>query len=40
MIRNRKKTVAELKAVIDDPDASADDKKTAQELLDEMQNKG
>ena len=33
------KTVAELQAVIDDPDASADDKKAAQELLDEMQNK-
>lgn len=33
------KTVAELQAVIDDPDASADDKKAAQELLDEKQNK-
>lgn len=35
----QEKTVAELQAVIDDPDASADDKKAAQELLDEMQNK-
>ena len=35
----QEKTVAELQAVIDAPDASADDKKAAQELLDEMQNK-
>lgn len=35
----QEKTVAELQAVIDDPDASAEDKQAAQDLLDEMQNK-
>ena len=33
------KTVAELQAVIDDPDASADDKQAAQELLNEIKGK-
>lgn len=35
----QEKTVAELQAVIDDPEASEADKKAAQELLDEMESK-